>query len=144
MSSRGHKESTCTPMYTGFKHEAIVRGIKILDIAYISIVYITMAFLISYVLDTYVLPPVDPEEENKKPIWRLILEVAAMVGFIGVLSYICRNLIQLVPFFWFEGVECFEHLRVNEVRTASLLSVFSILFCTNLQTRIAILKKKLS
>jgi hypothetical protein len=125
------------------KKDLIIRSIKIVAIFYAAFVYIFFAFIFLIFLDKYIFPDFDEEKEAKKSSLRLILEVCAIVGFTGILSYFFRNFAHAF-LFPFEGIYGYSHYRVNEIRSGSLFIAYVILFNNYLQSKISLIKKKVA
>ena len=101
-----------------------MRGIKIIDIAYISILYFGMSFACAKATDTY-FGRVIPEIEQQKPFWQMTAEAMGAVCLFGVVYYLIRNVVERIPF-PLDGYMGFSH---NLVATASSSrSVFSLVY----------------
>lgn len=93
--------------------EAIIRGIKIIDIGYIVVLYFVFAYLISLFMDIY-LGVFDKNEYDSKSTLRIILELLLQLWIYGVLAYIIRNVVEHIPF-PLDGIMNFDHRKVKEV-----------------------------
>ena len=108
----------------------LMRSIKMVDIVYISIIYVFLAFYISLFLDKYAYPMFFTNDEKalkSKSTATLILEMAVIAGFIGIIIYLVRNLIHLIPF-PLDGVSGYVHLRTKEVSQSGLFAACMIIF----------------
>ena len=61
--------------------------------------------------------------------------------FIGIVAYIFRNIIQIIPF-PLDGIYSFKHLSVSEVKSGGLLTTFIVLFSVGFQNRLLNFRKK--
>ena len=84
-------------MTIDYKKEIIVRGIKIIDIGYITALYLILGILSAKFFDAR-LGIFDVNKEKKKPLTQSILELILYLWFIGVFIYIIRNVVPLIPF----------------------------------------------
>jgi hypothetical protein len=117
-----------------YKKEIIIRGIKIIDIGFITIIYIVLGIIIAKILDKF-FGEFDEEKESKKSIFICILELTLHLWLIAIIIYIVRNITPLIPF-PLNGIYGFNHLKVKELHSAEAF-VFSILFFHNFyQSRI--------
>ena len=105
-------------------HDLLMRGIKVVDIAYISILYFAMSFACAKATDNY-FGRVNPETEKQKTLWRRTVETGGAVCLFGVVFYLIRNLVQRIPF-PLDGVQGFSHKQVVELGTTS--AVFSLIY----------------
>jgi hypothetical protein len=108
------------------KKELIIRGIKILDIGFITAIYFSLGLFLAKACDK-VNGEFREEEENKKPIWKIIAEVILYFWFIGIVIYVVRNVIPLIPF-PLDGKFGFNHLMVKEVTNAIAFTITFIYF----------------
>jgi hypothetical protein len=108
----------------------IIRIIKIIDIMFITTLYACTAFFLGILLERYVYPLFFDESDeylSQMPLGRLLFLFCFVSGIIGAVSYIGRNVVQLIPF-PLEGVYGFSHLRVKEVSSGAVLTTFLFLF----------------
>lgn len=113
--------------------EILIRGIKIIDIGYITFIYFIAAFIIASGLNR-LYGPFDQEKENTKSRFRIILELVGMVWLNGILIYIVRNLVPYVPF-PLDSYYGFEHGKVKELGTAAIFIYFLVFFQKHLQEK---------
>ena len=124
--------------------DAALRGMKLLDIGWITIAYFAMAlatvWLFNKVMGSYY-DPESPLEKSKSTAW-LATEVVLHIWLIGALAYVTRNLFELVP--WpLEGVYGFQHLKVKEVSSSVLYVALTVTFDARLQGQVAELKRRM-
>ena len=124
-----------------FSTDVIIRSIKILDIGYITVIYFTLGFLISVGISK-LLGDFNAEVENKKSTLRLFLEIVGHIWLIGVLVYIARNVVELIPF-PLNGVLGFEHKRVKELGNAAVFTFVLLFFQAQLRSKLELLQKRL-
>lgn len=115
--------------------EIAFRGVKIIDIGYITVVYFFIAFFLSTWLDARVLGKFDPKAAARKSTGRLLGECVLHVYAIGVLIYIVRNLVELIPS-PLEGVAGLEHRRVKELGNAAVFTFIFLLFQRHLREKL--------
>ena len=112
-----------------------MRSIKIVDIGYISVLYIAMAILCAKAVDNF-FQKFDGESEAKKGKVQLTLELVGSVWAFGVLVYVVRNVVELVPF-PLHGYQGYDHYRVQELGSAGVFSFTFLLFSNLLKNKIA-------
>ena len=122
------------------KKEIIIRSIKILDIGYVTALYLTLGIILAKVCDLYI-NIYDEEEDNKKSTWVILLELILYSWFLGVVIYIVRNIVPLIPF-PLDGKYGFDHLRVKEVTSGATFSIAFIFYQTNYRNKINNLLKR--
>jgi hypothetical protein len=121
-------------------NDILMRSIKILDIGYINVLYVGLA-IISAILTDKIMGKFDPEAEDKKSMLVLSLEFAVTVWAYGVIIYVARNLIELVPF-PLDGYQGFKHSLVKELGGASVYSFTYFTFSDYMQKKIVHYYKK--
>ncbi len=72
---------------------------------------------------------------------RLLVDIIIHLSFIGVVAYVLRNLVQLIPF-PFDGFAGFQHARLKELEGGYVLAIVLFLFQQNLQEKIAFFAKR--
>ena len=70
----------------------------------------------------------------------IFLEFLCQIILTGIVAYIGRNVIQLIPF-PLDGLYGFIHMRVKEVSSGSLLTSITSMFQLSLQEKISYLRK---
>lgn len=127
------------------KEDLIVRSIKILDIGYINFLYAIPALFVAVILDKHVYKHINIGKEIKKDedktVTPLLIETILCLGISGIIAYILRNLLQLIPF-PLENVYGFQHMRVSEVKGGGVISMFLLWFSPTLLDKVDKLKKK--
>lgn len=121
--------------------DIIIRSIKILDIGYITVLYIAMSLICAIITDK-VMGEFDEQKESKKTVWRLTLEFILTIWLYGVLIYVVRNVIELVPF-PFDGYHGFSHKKVKELNSAMVFTFTFVLFSKHLKSKLEFYYKSL-
>lgn len=121
--------------------EIIRRGIKILNIGWASLSFLLLAIVTVYGIE-YVFNYIKDDEIEKLSTWRLILEITLHVWFIGIITYLVRNLYPLLP--WpLDGIYGYQHTKVHEVTSATLFASFLVFFNPKIQEQQLELRKRL-
>jgi hypothetical protein len=115
-------------------NDILMRSIKIIDIGYITVLYISLSLVCAIAVDK-VMGEFDEKIEAKKPLWRLTLEFILTIWLYGVLIYVVRNLIELVPF-PLDGYHGFSHKRVKELNSAMVFTFTFDLFSKYLKAKL--------
>jgi hypothetical protein len=121
--------------------ELVVRSIKLIDIAYITFLYFFSGYFIGIYLDK-LLSSVFAGDNKNKTSATIMFEVFIELSIIGIISYIGRNLIELIPF-PLDGIYGFDHMRVKELKSGGMLTVFIVLFSQSLQDKLMELKRRI-
>ena len=116
------------------QHDVLMRSIKVLDIGYITILYISMAVFVSKMVDK-LLGEFDVQKEMHKSKLRVTVELFLAFWAYGVLIYVVRNLVQLVPF-PLNGYQGFDHFRVKELSSAAVFTVSFMMFNNYLRSMV--------
>jgi hypothetical protein len=117
-------------------------AIKLLGISYVTIIYFLMGFLVAKGLDR-VLADYDKINENKKPIWQVILEILVRLCLLGVLIYMARNIVERIPF-PLDGVLGFNYKRLKELDNEFIFTIPVFIYHTNFSEKIMDLYKRLA
>ena len=123
-------------------HDLEMRLIKIIDIGYITCLYFFAGYFGAKYLDLFfdkLLGKIDVKKKYSKI--KIIFHLLIQISITGIVSYIGRNLIQMIPF-PLDKYHGFDHLKVKEVSSGGLLTTFLVLFQSNLQKRFLYLKEK--
>lgn len=116
------------------KHQDwILRGIKIIDIGYVTCIYFVLGYMSAFAFDK-VLGEFDEAAAQKKSTLRLAAELMFHVWTIAVLTYVIRNVAELIPF-PLHGVYGFNHYRVKELTIAPVFSLVIITFQDHLRAK---------
>jgi hypothetical protein len=121
--------------------EVVIRSIKILDIGFITAIYLTLGIVLAKLCDR-VLGELDEEKENQKPLWQVFIELFFYLWFIGIVVYVVRNVVQMIPF-PFHGVYGYDHFRVKELINAAIFFVTFLHFQEYYQKKIKLLYVRL-
>jgi hypothetical protein len=126
----------------GFMKNPTITVIKIFALAYVTIIYGIGGILTSLALDEFVFFRIyiNDEEERKKHEVRIFFELILMMIVIGVVNYLGRNILQEIPF-PLEGKCGFEYMRVKEVASGGLYSLFVVVVLSTFYNKIKILKE---
>ena len=115
-------------------NDILMRSIKIIDIGYISVLYIAFSVMCATVLDK-IMGDFDEQYESTKPLWQLTAEFFLIIWFYGVLIYVVRNLVELIPF-PLDKYHGFEHKRVKELSSAMVFTFTFVLFSSYLKKKL--------
>jgi hypothetical protein len=110
--------------YKKLKKEAVIRSIKMLDIGILTILYFTLGYIFSWLINK-IYYNFDPNTAPMK--FLLFLEVCGQVFVIGILVYILRNLINLIPF-PLEGIYGYQHSKVRELYSGGIALAFGVFY----------------
>jgi len=109
-----------------YSKEIIVRSIKIIDIGYITSLYLILGIITAYLFDKY-FGVFDKKKEEEKPLFQSIIELIFQLWLIGVVIYIARNIVPLIPF-PLNGIYGFDHSKVKELTSAVAFSISFMYF----------------
>lgn len=123
-----------------FFKDFALRSIKVVDIIFITMIYFAIGFILAFFLDLSSEKLYGFHYDAKSTVV-LIGEVLFQVTALTVCAYFLRNLVQLIPF-PFEGVYGFEHLRVKEVSSGTLITTFGTIFFYDLQNKLHYIRQR--
>jgi len=95
------------------------------DIGYITVLYFLSGFTVARLLDTYI-NKYNKADEDKKTTLQLIMEIVFFLWINGMLIYLIRNIIELIPS-PFENIYGLKHDLLNELKYAPILE-FTLLY----------------
>ena len=124
-----------------YKKELIIRGIKILDIGYITVIYVMFGIILAKICDKK-LGNFDEKEADKKSIYKHVFELILLLWLIGVIIYIVRNLVPLIPF-PLDGLYGFKHLKMKELTSATFFTISFMYFQVYYQNKIKYIFSKI-
>jgi hypothetical protein len=95
--------------------------IKTLGVAWVGVLCFAFAYFVSMTLDR-----LTPDLDERKPNWKIFLEVCVQFGIIGAIIYGSRIFIKNIPF-PLTGWYGYEHSTLGELRSLPLM-VFIFMF----------------
>ena len=122
--------------------ELVFRVVKIGDIGYITTIYFLLAFFVSTWVDVRLLGPFQRERNARKSTARLLGECILHIYVVGILIYIVRNLVELIPS-PFDGIQGFEHRRVKELTNAAVFTFIFLFYQKHLREKLFYLSERI-
>ena len=111
-------------------------AVKLLDIGLVTMYFFILGLAAAKVFD-FVIRQMGNEDYEKTPLGLLFLEITIQMVFIGIIAYILRNIVGLIPF-PLNGVGGFQHSRLKELDGGEVLAIALIMFQTNLYDKVII------
>jgi len=127
------------PQYN-LKHDLLMRSIKMLDIGYIATIYFIFAMVCCILIDKF-MGKYDEEIDKQRPVWKIWMNTVLHMWLIGVLIYIVRNVVELIPF-PLDGYQGFQHKKVKELGNATVFVFIVMTYQFYLKGRLNILYSK--
>ena len=112
------------------------RFIKILDIGYVTLIYFLLAIVIAVLMDK-LYGEYNEKDESKKSTLRKTLDLVGMIWLNGVIIYIARNIVPLIPS-PFNNINGFKHSRLKELESAYVFDFVLIYTQKNLVKRMEV------
>lgn len=109
-------------------------SIKLLDIGYVTFLFFAFGLVFAKGFDL-LYGKFDKSKYKNEPPWKLFLNIVLHVFAIGVVAYILRNIVELIPF-PLDGVAGFRHSLLKELEGGHILTVVLILFQKNLEEKV--------
>lgn len=110
-------------------------GVKLLDIGLVTMYYFVLAIAVARITDTVAGKFIESDYKDV-PQWALFLEILLQLFIIGVVAYILRNIVSMIPF-PLDGVAGYNHFRLKELEGGEIMAVILILFQRNLFEKIS-------
>jgi hypothetical protein len=117
--------------------EVIIRGIKIVDIGYVTILYGGLGLLSAAAMEK-IFGKFDKTVDEHKSTIRIVGEVMGLLWVIGVVSYIAKNIVEAMPF-PLDGVYGFRHELVKEVHSVFVLVQIVMYYQSSMKGKLQIL-----
>jgi hypothetical protein len=109
-------------------------GVKLLDIGYVTFLFFMFGLVFAKGFDL-LYGKFNKDKYKKEAKWKLFLEILLHVFAIGVVAYILRNVVELIPF-PFDGVAGFRHSMLKELEGGHVMTIVLILFQKNLEEKV--------
>jgi len=106
--------------------EIKLRSIKIIDIGYITIIYFITAVLLAKLFGK-LYGKFDEKKEEKKPFLLRTFELTGMMWIVGVVTYIVKNVVELIPF-PLDGLYGFNHMLMKELKMGAVFTFVFLFF----------------
>lgn len=111
---------------------------KICDLIFISFLLFFSALIISVTLNNICNFFYPKTNKSKQVNASFISEIIFRITYIIVMCYVFRNLVEMIPS-PFDGYNGFQHLRVKEISSGTLLTTLAFFFQNNLRNDASIL-----
>jgi hypothetical protein len=119
--------------YNFTKKEFVLRSIKIFDVAILTILYFVIGYILSWIINKMYYNFDETEYHNK---FLVFLEICAQVAILGILIYLIRNFINILPF-PFQGIYGYEHKNVKELQSGGVAVAFGVFYAQeNIKTKL--------
>lgn len=115
------KEAAFTPAFL---------AVKLLDIGLVTIYFFVFGLAAAKGFDA-IMGEFKEENFDDVPLWQLFLQIVTQLFALGIIAYILRNVVKLIPF-PFDGVAGFRHQRLKELDGGEVMALVLILFQRNL------------
>jgi hypothetical protein len=114
--------------------EITLRLLKIIDIGYITTIYFFIGMILAKACD-HGLGNFEEKYEEKKGLLRRTLELIGLIWSYCVITYIVRNLVELIPS-PADGFSGFKHCLVKELKQADVFTFVFLGFQRHLQAKV--------
>lgn len=126
--------------FDALKKNLLMRGIKIIDIFFVGIIFFTISYIMSRLIDNW-MGPFNVLDNIGKSKLRMEFEVAIHIISLYVITYIARNIVEIIPF-PLDGAFGYEHARLKELSSGAIFFFVLVSFQTHLYDKILYLSKK--
>jgi len=104
--------------------------VKLLDIGLVTVYFFVLGLTAAKAFDG-VMGDFDEKNYQKISMLQLFVEIVLQLFALGVISYVLRNIVRLIPF-PLDGVAGFHHNRLKELDGGEVMALVLILFQHNL------------
>jgi hypothetical protein len=128
------------------RENVVVRSIKIVDIGYTTVIFGIPSLFVASFLNKYVYSNIqvgDIEKDEYKTTLSILTETLLCLIINGIVAYLLRNLLQLVPF-PLNGIYGFRHMNLMEVRNGTIISIFLLYMSPVLLNKFKVLQQRFS
>ena len=109
-------------------------GVKLLDIGFVTFLFFMFGLAFAKGFDL-LYGDFDKTKYKNESKWYLFLDILFHVFAIGVVAYILRNVVELIPF-PLDGVAGFRHSMLKELEGGHVMTIVLILFQKNLEDKV--------
>lgn len=109
-------------------------AVKLIDIGMVTMYFFVFGLMAAKLIDK-ILGDFNGDDYDKIPLWQLFVEILVQLIFIGIVAYVLRNLVGLIPY-PLNGVAGFNHSLLKELDGGEVLAVVLILFQRNLYDKV--------
>jgi hypothetical protein len=109
-------------------------GVKLLDIGYVTFLFFIFGLVFAKGFDL-LYGKFNKDIYKKETKWKLFVEILIHVFAIGVVAYILRNVVEMIPF-PLDGVAGFRHSMLKELEGGHIMTIVLILFQKNLEEKV--------
>jgi hypothetical protein len=120
-------------------YTATFLAVKLIDIGLVTVYFFVLGIVVAKVFD-YAYGDFNADNYKDYSNIRLFIEIVLHLFLLGVVAYVMRNIVELIPF-PFEKFAGFRHERLKELEGGPVMAIVLILFQKNLQDKIAFFAK---
>ena len=120
--------------------DVLIRLNKMIDIGFITTIYFIMGSIVANIITAYQ-KKFDSKESDKNTLIKNIFCLIILIWINGVLIYIARNLIELIPY-PFDNFFGFQHKKVKELGAATAFTFVLLYYQPNLNNMMKYLKNR--
>lgn len=115
-------------------------SVKLIDIGLVTVYYFVIGVVFAKVFDSFY-GKFDKDNYENVSNFRLLTEILFHLFGLGIVAYILRNIVQMIPF-PLEGLGGFRHERLKELEGGHIMAIVLILFQNNLMDKIKFFAKR--
>lgn len=114
--------------------------VKLLDIGLVTIYFFILGLATAKGFDA-IMGDFDEDGYKNTPLWQLFIEIVVQLFALGIIAYILRNIVKLIPY-PLDGVAGFNHSRLKELDGGEVMALVLILFQRNLIDKVLYFVKR--